>query len=103
VNPVDDYSYDGAMPSVEESVERMGIDRIDVVHIHEPESHYEQALNGAYVALERLRDAGVVGAIGVGSGDVGLLSRLAREAADHAQAGSELRQQAQDLLSRIGS
>lgn len=80
VNPVDDYTYDGAMRSVEESLARMGVDRVDILHIHEPGSHYEEALGGAWVALERLRAEGVVGAIGVGTDDIALLCRFAREA-----------------------
>src|SRR5262249_28026279 len=48
VNPVFDFSYDGVMRSVEESLERLGLDRIDVLHIHDPDAHYAEALAGAY-------------------------------------------------------
>ena len=43
-----------------------GLDRFDLVLIHDPDDHWEQAVGQAYPALAELRDAGVVGAIGVG-------------------------------------
>jgi D-threo-aldose 1-dehydrogenase len=66
VRVVFDYSYDGTMRSVEESLTRLGLDRVDILYIHDPDDHMEQALNGAYPALRRLREEGVVGAIGAG-------------------------------------
>ncbi len=80
VNPVWDFSYDGVMRSVEESLERLGLDRIDVVHIHDPDDHYDEALGGAYPALDRLRSEGVIGAVGAGMNQVEMLARFAREA-----------------------
>jgi D-threo-aldose 1-dehydrogenase len=77
--PVFDFSYDGALRSIEESLERLGLDRIDIALIHDPDDHYEQAVGGAYVALERLRAEGVVSAIGVGMNQTELLTRFARE------------------------
>src|SRR5439155_4544553 len=50
VNPIYDFSYDGVMRSVEESLARLGLDRVDVLHIHDPDEHFEQALGGAYRA-----------------------------------------------------
>jgi Enolase C-terminal domain-like len=41
-------SYDATLRSVEESLERLGLDRIDVLHVHDPDDHYEQARDGAY-------------------------------------------------------
>ncbi len=80
VNPVFDFSYDGVMRSVDESLERLGLDRIDILHIHDPDDHYEAALNGAYRALDRLRSEGVIGAIGAGMNQAEMLTRFAREA-----------------------
>ena len=77
--PVFDFSYDGAVRSLEESLERMGLDRVDIALIHDPDDHYESAIAGAYVALERLRSEGVVNAIGVGMNQTKLLARFARE------------------------
>src|SRR5256714_14860824 len=80
LNPVFDFSYDGVMRSVEESVTRMGIDRIDVLHIHDPDEHFEQALSGAYPALDRLRKEGTIKAVGAGMNQAEMLARFAREA-----------------------
>lgn len=64
--PVWDFSYDGVMRSVEDSLERLGIDRIDLAFIHDPEDHMEAAISESARALQKLRDEGVVGAVGVG-------------------------------------
>jgi D-threo-aldose 1-dehydrogenase len=80
VNPVFDFSYDGVMRSVDESLERLGLDRIDILHIHDPDDHYEAALNGAYRALDRLRTDGVIRAVGAGMNQAKMLTRFARDA-----------------------
>jgi D-threo-aldose 1-dehydrogenase len=67
VHPVFDYSHDGVLRSVEESLGRLGTDRIDLLHVHDPDDHIDEALAGAYPALVRLRDEGVVGAVGLGT------------------------------------
>jgi D-threo-aldose 1-dehydrogenase len=79
LEPVFDFSYDGVLRSLDESLERLGLDRVDLVHIHDPDDHFEEARVGAYPALERLRDEGVVRAIGVGMNQSELLARFARE------------------------
>jgi D-threo-aldose 1-dehydrogenase len=80
VNPVFDFSFDGVLRSVDESLERLGLDRIDVLHIHDPDEHYEAALTQAYPALDRLRSEGVLGAIGAGMNQAEMLVRFARDA-----------------------
>jgi D-threo-aldose 1-dehydrogenase len=80
VNPVFDFSYEGVMRSVDESLERLRLDRIDVLHIHDPDDHYDQAINGAYRALDRLRTDGVIGAVSAGMNQAEMLTRFAREA-----------------------
>jgi D-threo-aldose 1-dehydrogenase len=75
-----DFSYDAALRSLEQSLERLGLDRVDVALVHDPDEHYEEALAGAFRALARLRDEGAVRAIGVGMNQVELLCRFAREA-----------------------
>jgi D-threo-aldose 1-dehydrogenase len=80
LNPVFDFSYDGVMRSVEESVTRLGIDRIDVLHIHDPDEHFAEALSGAYPALDRLRAEGTIKAVGAGMNQAEMLARFAREA-----------------------
>ena len=79
-NPVFDFSYDGVMRSVEESLERLGLDRVDVLHVHDPDDHYDEALEGAYRALDRLRSEGTIGAVGAGMNQVEMPLRFAREA-----------------------
>lgn len=79
VVPVFDFSYDGVLRSFEESLSRLGLDRVDVLLIHDPDDHYQEALNGAYPALARLRDEGVVGAIGAGMNQSEMLVRFTRE------------------------
>lgn len=79
VRPVFDYSYDGVLRSVEESLGRLGLDRVDILYIHDPDDHWEAAISGAYPALRRLRDEGVVRAIGAGMNQWEMLTRFARE------------------------
>jgi aryl-alcohol dehydrogenase-like predicted oxidoreductase len=78
--PEFDFSADGALRSLEASLGRLGLDRVDIALIHDPDDHFEEALAGSYVALERLRREGVVGAIGVGMNQAPMLARFAREA-----------------------
>jgi D-threo-aldose 1-dehydrogenase len=80
VNPVFDFSYDGVMRSVDESLARLGLDRIDILHIHDPDDHYEEALHGAYRALDTLRSEGTISAVGAGMNQAEMLSRFARDA-----------------------
>jgi D-threo-aldose 1-dehydrogenase len=78
VRPVFDYSYDGVMRSLEESLGRLGLERVDIAYIHDPDDHWEAAISGAYPALERLRQDGVVGAIGAGMNQSAMLTRFAQ-------------------------
>jgi D-threo-aldose 1-dehydrogenase len=74
-----DYSRDGVIRSVEESLTRLGLDRIDILFIHDPDEHWEAAIGEAYPALHDLRAQGVVGAIGAGMNQAEMLARFARE------------------------
>lgn len=64
--PVFDFSHDGVLRSVEESLGRLGLDRVDILLVHDPDDHYDQAVTGAFRALQRLRGEGTVKAIGAG-------------------------------------
>jgi D-threo-aldose 1-dehydrogenase len=77
--PVFNFSYDAVMRSFEESLERLGVDRIDVLHIHDPDNHYDQAIDGAYKALDKLRSEGTIKAVGAGMNQAEMLARFARE------------------------
>src|ERR1700730_7526013 len=65
--PVWDFSYDGVRRSAEESLERVGVGRFDVLHLHDPDDHLEQAATTGYRALRDLRAEGMVTAIGAGA------------------------------------
>ncbi|MEX3975877.1 aldo/keto reductase [Paraburkholderia caribensis] len=79
--PVFDFSYDGVMRSFEESLRRLGMDRIDILHIHDPDDHYMQAIEGAYKALDYLRSSGVIQAVGAGMNQSEMLAEFARNGA----------------------
>jgi D-threo-aldose 1-dehydrogenase len=74
-----DYSRDGVLRSLHDSVERSGLDRFDLVLIHDPDDHWAQAVGETYPALVELRDQGVVDAIGVGMNTPDMLARFVRE------------------------
>jgi D-threo-aldose 1-dehydrogenase len=57
----------------------LGLDRIDILYIHDPDDHWEAAITGAFPALDRLRAEGVVRAIGAGMNQAEMLARFARE------------------------
>src|SRR3954452_8607554 len=75
--PVFDFSHDGVMRSVEESLARLGLDRVDVLLVHDPDDHYDEAVAGAFRALQRLRADGTVKTIGAGMNQSDMLVRFA--------------------------
>jgi D-threo-aldose 1-dehydrogenase len=83
-----DYSYDGAMRSLEHSLQRLGTNAVDIVFIHDVnrrwqgdlvEQRYAEAMAGAHRALVDLRAAGVIKAFGVGVNDWSILLRFAAD------------------------
>jgi D-threo-aldose 1-dehydrogenase len=83
--PVFDYSYDGTLRSVEDSLQRLGMNRVDVVLIHDADewthqARYQHCLDevrkGALPALEKLKAEGVVGAFGAGVNQAEACERL---------------------------
>jgi D-threo-aldose 1-dehydrogenase len=86
-----DYSYDGVMRSYEDSLQRLGLDRIDILYLHdvdvwshsgskETQSRYfRTAMEGGYKALDQLRSAGDIKGIGLGVNDAQPIG----EALDH--------------------
>lgn len=79
LNPVFDFSRDGILRSFESSLERLGLDRIDILLLHDPDEHYEAALHEAFPALVSLREQGVVSAVGAGMNQWEMLYHFARE------------------------
>ena len=76
---VRDYSPAGVRRSIEESLDRLGVDRLDIVFIHDPDDHWTEALEGAVPELNRLRDEGMIGAWGAGMNQAEMLTRFVRE------------------------
>jgi aryl-alcohol dehydrogenase-like predicted oxidoreductase len=74
-----DYSRDGVLRSLAASLERLGLDRVDIVYVHDAEQHMEQALREAVPALVQLREQGVVGAVGAGMNFTAALVRFVTE------------------------
>jgi D-threo-aldose 1-dehydrogenase len=79
-----DYSYSAVMRSFEESLARMGIDRIDILHIHDPELDFAKASTSALNALTELRGRGTIGAISLGVNHAGVAAQFLRSVAPSA-------------------
>ena len=73
-----DFSRDGVLRSLESSLGRLGLDRVDIVFLHDPDDHWDDALRLAYPALEELRAQGVVSSIGAGMNQSAMLADFAR-------------------------
>ncbi len=79
VDPVFDFSRDGVLRSLDESLQRLGTDRLDVVHLHDPDEHERAALDTAFPTLFELRDQGVIGKVGCGMNQSAMLERFVAE------------------------
>jgi D-threo-aldose 1-dehydrogenase len=73
-----DYSRDGILRSVGESLERLGLDDIDILYLHDPDDHWLEASTTGMDALVELRDQGVVRAIGAGMNQSAMLAEFVR-------------------------
>ena len=74
-----DFSRDGIRRSVEESLERLGLDHLDIAYLHDPDDHWWIASTEGIAALIELRDEGTVRAIGAGMNQSGMLVDFIRE------------------------
>ncbi|MGH3729993.1 MAG: aldo/keto reductase [Micromonosporaceae bacterium] len=74
-----DFSADGVRRCIDSSLTRLGLDRVDIVLLHDPDEHWEQAVCQAYPALHELRSQGVIGAIGAGMNQWQMLERFVTE------------------------
>lgn len=77
---VTDFSRDSIMRSIEGTMERLKTDHIEILHLHDPDQHYEQAMNEGFPALAELREQGVIKAVGAGMNQWEMPVRFAREA-----------------------
>ncbi|MFF9808385.1 aldo/keto reductase [Streptomyces coeruleorubidus] len=76
-----DFSRDGVLRSIDDTLRRTGLDRLDVVYVHDPDDHWMLAADEAMPTLAELRDQGVIGAIGAGMNQSAMLARFLRETA----------------------
>ena len=87
-----DYSYDGVMRSLEFSLERLGLDEIDIVYVHDVDAYthgskeaadarIKEFMNGGYRALDELRSSGAIKAIGAGINEWEIAEILAKTGA----------------------
>ena len=74
-----DFSRDGILRSVDESLTRLGLDRVDILYLHDADNHYDEAATQAVPALVELREQGVINAFGVGMNQAELPARFIRE------------------------
>jgi D-threo-aldose 1-dehydrogenase len=77
--PVWDFSDDGIRASVAESAERVGVERFDILHLHDPDEHFREASTTGFEALAALRAEGLVSAIGAGMNRTAVQAELVRE------------------------
>ncbi len=75
-----DFSRDGIRRSLEESLERLGLDRVDILYLHDPDDHWDDVIDTGYPALAELRAEGIVGAVGAGMNQAVMLADLVRRA-----------------------
>jgi D-threo-aldose 1-dehydrogenase len=75
-----DFSRDAVRRSLDASLERLKLDYVDILHIHDPDDHYQQALDEAFPALADLRSQGVIKAIGAGMNQWEMLYKFAENA-----------------------
>lgn len=79
LRPVFDFKYDAVMRSFEQSLKRLNLGAVDILHIHDPDDHWDEAMKGAYPALHELRSEGAIQAISVGMNQAEMLVRFAQE------------------------
>tara|TARA_Y100000591_G_scaffold95257_1_gene80667 strand:- start:1454 stop:2494 length:1041 start_codon:yes stop_codon:yes gene_type:complete len=73
------FTYDGVMKSYEESLKRLGLDRIDILHLHDPDDYFDDSKNGGLKAMIKLKDQGAIRAIGCGMNQNEMLYEYAKE------------------------
>jgi D-threo-aldose 1-dehydrogenase len=74
-----DFSAKGVRQSLESSLERLGIESVEILFIHDPDSHADEAILEAYPELDRMRSEGIIKAIGVGMNHCAIPTRIMKE------------------------
>jgi len=75
--PYFDFSYDATLRSFEDSLKRLQLDKIDILLIHDPDNHFDDAINGSLKAVQKLKDEKVISAIGCGMNQNEMLTKFA--------------------------
>lgn len=79
VESIFDFSAEGVERSLVESLERLGLNSVEMVLIHDPDDHADQAILQAYPALEKMRSQGLIKSIGVGMNQSTIPTRFVKE------------------------
>lgn len=74
-----DYTRDGILRSLDESLTRLGVDHLDIAFIHDCDQHWDDAITYAWPTLDELRSQGVIRSIGAGMTQAPMLTRFVRE------------------------
>jgi D-threo-aldose 1-dehydrogenase len=74
-----DFSASGVRRSLEASLERLGMDSVEILFIHDPDENADVAILEAYPELDRMRSEGIIKAIGIGMNQCAIPTRLMRE------------------------
>ena len=82
LEPVFDFSRDGILRALDASLGRLGLDGIDVVFVHDPDDHEDEAMQEAFPTLIGLREQGVIAAVGCGMNQSAMLERFVKQV-DH--------------------
>ena len=73
-----DYSGDGVRRSLDDSLGRLGLDRVDIVFVHDPDDYYRETMDEAFPALDELRRTGVITSYGAGMNQTAMLADFAQ-------------------------
>jgi D-threo-aldose 1-dehydrogenase len=73
-----DFSRDGILRSFEGSLERLGLDRVDIVYLHDPDDHWDAASTSGIDTLIELREQGVIRAVGAGMNRTAMIAEFVR-------------------------
>ncbi len=73
-----DFSRDGILRSVDASLERLGLDDVDILYLHDPDNHWDEASSAGIDTLIDLREQGVTRAIGAGMNQSAMLTEFVR-------------------------
>jgi D-threo-aldose 1-dehydrogenase len=79
LEPIFDYGSKAVLTSIDESLDRLNVDYLDIVHVHDPDDHEDWAITEAFPRLIQLRDEGVIKAVGCGMNQTKSLTRFVNE------------------------